>query len=167
MPVVRSRSTPLPDFSGVLDDPDEFRTSIEASVAGLVGRAGLTARKTATGSAVLTEALTHFARHGGSELGGFIELLADLPDGVRTIKDAVRLAAGMAEELKAAKINDPVFRRRGRTARPGRSAHAGERQARSRLGDQLHRPLNRQTAPNVRQPATTGPIRLDQAQPGR
>jgi hypothetical protein len=110
---------PLPDFSGVLDEPDEFRTSIDASVAGLVGRAGLAARKAATGTAVLTEALTHFAREGGSDLGGFVRLLADLPDGVSTIKDAVRLAEGMAEELKAAMINDPVFGGAGERLDPG------------------------------------------------
>ncbi|WP_278262382.1 ATP-binding protein [Nocardia sp. AG03] len=110
---------PLPDFSGVLDDPDEFRTSIDASVAGLVPRAGLTARRIATGKAVLTEALTHFARHGGSDLGEFVTLLGDLPEDISTIRDAHRLAAGMAEELKAAMINDPVFGGAGVRLDPG------------------------------------------------
>lgn len=110
---------PLPDFSGVLEDPDEFRTSIDASVAGLVRRAGLTARKITTGKAVLTEALTYFARRGGNDLANFVELLSDLPDGVSTIKDAVRLAEGMAEELKAAMITDPVFGGAGERLDPG------------------------------------------------
>jgi hypothetical protein len=110
---------PLPDFSGVLEDPDEFRTSIDASVAGLVPRTGLTARRLRTGKAVLTEALTYFARRGGSDLGAFVELLGDLPDGVSTIKDAVRLAEGMAEELKAAMITDPVFGGAGERLDPG------------------------------------------------
>lgn len=110
---------PLPDFSGVLEDPDEFRTSIDASVAGLVRRSGLTARRVATGKAVLTEALTYFARQGGSDLGSFVELLGDLPDGVSTIKDAARLAEGMAEELKAAMITDPVFGGVGERLDPG------------------------------------------------
>jgi len=110
---------PLPDFGGVLDDPDEFRVSVDASVAGLAPRAGLTARRRATGTAVLTEALTHFARHGGSDPGAFVELLTDLPDGVSRIRDAVRLAADMAEELKAAMINDPVFGGAGARLDPG------------------------------------------------
>ncbi|MBP2326188.1 DNA helicase HerA-like ATPase [Kibdelosporangium banguiense] len=110
---------PLPDFSGVMDDPDEFRTSVDASVAGLVRRAGLTARKLGTGTAVLTEALSYFARQGGSDLGDFVALLGDLPDGVSTIKDAVRLAEGMAEELKAAMITDPVFGGAGERLDPG------------------------------------------------
>ncbi|MFF2083491.1 helicase HerA domain-containing protein [Nocardia sp. NPDC058176] len=110
---------PLPDFSGVLDDPDEFRTSIDASVAGLVPRSGLTTRRIATGKAVLTEALTHFAKRGGSDLGEFVTLLGDLPEGISTIRDAHRLAEGMAEELKAAMINDPVFGGAGVRLDPG------------------------------------------------
>jgi hypothetical protein len=110
---------PLPDFSGVLDDPDDFRTSIDASVAGLVPRTGLTARKVATGKAVLTEALAYFARNGGTELSEFVALLGDLPDDVSTIKNAARLAEPMAEELKAAMINDPVFGGDGAHLDPG------------------------------------------------
>lgn len=110
---------PLPDFRGVLDDPDEFRIAVDASVAGLAPRTGLTPRRRATGTAVLTEALTHFARRGGTDLGAFVELLTDLPDGISKIRDAVRLAADMAEELKAAMINDPVFGGAGTRMDPG------------------------------------------------
>jgi hypothetical protein len=110
---------PLPDFSGVLDDPDEFRTSIDASVAGLIPRTGLTPRRIGTGKAVLTETLTHFARSGGTDLGDFVALLGDLPDGVSTIRNAARLAETMAEELKAAMINDPVFGGAGEHLDPG------------------------------------------------
>ncbi len=110
---------PWPDLSGMLDDPDEFRTAVDVSVAGLVRRAGLTARKVAIGKAVLTEALTHFARRGGSELVDFVELLGDLPDGVSTIRDARQLAVDMAAELKAARINDPIFGGAGERLDPG------------------------------------------------
>ena len=99
---------PLPDFSGVLAEPDEFRTTIDACVAGLLPRAGLTGRK-ATGKAVLTQALAHFARDGGTDLEDFVALLSDLPEGVSTIRNAVRLAQDGADELRAAMINDPVF----------------------------------------------------------
>ncbi|WP_342801449.1 AAA family ATPase [Nocardia sp. No.11] len=110
---------PLPDFSVVREDPDEFRTSIDASVAGLVPRAGLTPRKEATGRAVLTEAMTHFARGSGNDLGEFVTLLAALPDGVSTIRNATALAESMAEELKAAMINDPLFGGVGEHLDPG------------------------------------------------
>ena len=100
---------PLPDFSGVLDEPDEFRTTIDACVAGLLPRAGLTGRKVATGKAVLTQALAYFARQGADDLEDFVELLGDLPEGVSTIRNAVKLAQDIGEELKAAMINDPVF----------------------------------------------------------
>ncbi|WP_405165911.1 DUF87 domain-containing protein [Nocardia sp. NBC_01499] len=110
---------PLPDFGGVLDDPDEFRTSIDASVAGLISRTGLTARKLRTGTAVLTQALTSFARNGGSDLNAFVALLGNLPEGVSTVRNGANLAADMADELHAAMINDPVFGGVGARLDPG------------------------------------------------
>jgi hypothetical protein len=100
---------PLPDFRGVQDDQDEFRMSIDAAVAGLIPRAGLTRSKMATGKAVLTQALTGFARNGGDKMPDFVAYLGDLPDGISTIRNAPRIAGDMAEELKAAMINDPLF----------------------------------------------------------
>ncbi|QFZ19372.1 ATP-binding protein [Saccharothrix syringae] len=111
--------TPLPDFGGVVDDPDEFRTAIDAAVAGLVPRAGLSGRKLDTGKAVLTEALAHFARRGGSDLKALVAFLGDLPEGVSTIRDSAKLAADIAEGLKAAMINDPVFGGLGDRLDPG------------------------------------------------
>lgn len=110
---------PLPDFSGVLDDPDEFRTSVDACVAGLLPRTGLRGGKVATGKAVLTQALTYFAKRAGAGLDDFVELLSDLPDGVSTIKNATKLGEAIAEELKAAMINDPVFGGAGERLDPG------------------------------------------------
>ncbi|MBB4681781.1 ATP-binding protein [Crossiella cryophila] len=110
---------PLPDFTGVLDDADEFRTAIDAAVAGLLPRTGLTRRRLATGTAVLTEALTHFARRGGDDLQGFVKLLDDLPEGVSTIRNAPKLAADIADGLHAEMINDPVFGGAGERLDPG------------------------------------------------
>ncbi|GAA5060863.1 ATP-binding protein [Nocardia callitridis] len=110
---------PLPDFSGVREDIDEFRTAIDASVAGLVARAGLTPRRLPTGKAVLTEAMRHFAERGGADLSAFIAMLSNLPEGVSTMNDAARSAASMAEELKAAMINDPIFGGAGHHLDPG------------------------------------------------
>ncbi|MEU1208427.1 ATP-binding protein [Nocardia sp. NPDC005825] len=110
---------PLPDFEGVVDDPDEFRTAIDASVAGLLPRTGLAGRKLPTGTAVLTEALTYFARRGGKELADFVALLANLPDDVSTVRKAAQLAEEMADQLHAAMINDPVFGGAGQRLDPG------------------------------------------------
>ncbi|RJO74861.1 ATP-binding protein [Nocardia panacis] len=120
---------PLPDFSGRLDTPDEFRTAIDASVAGLLPRTGLTSSKLRTGTAVLTETLTYFARRGGTELNDFVDLLANLPDGVSTVRSAARLAVLMADELHAAMINDPIFGGVGERLDPGTllTAAAGKR----------------------------------------
>lgn len=100
---------PLPDFSGVLDDPDEFSSSVEAAVSGLLSKAGVTGNKATTKIAVLTEAMTHFARKGGSLLSEFVALLGDLPDDVSTMLNAGKMAGEMAEQLKAAMITDPLF----------------------------------------------------------
>lgn len=110
---------PLPDFSGVLDDPDEFRIAIDASVASLLPRSGLTGRKISTGTAVLTEALTDFVRGGGNDLTEFVTVLENLPEGVSTVRSAARLATEMADQLRAAMINDPVFGGAGARLDPG------------------------------------------------
>lgn len=110
---------PLPDFSGIRDDPDEFRTAIDASVAGLIVKTGLSGRRTDKGKAVLTVALAHFAEQGGSDLSDFITLLADLPEGITTLRNAASCAAEMADGLSAAMINDPVFGGAGAHLDPG------------------------------------------------
>jgi len=110
---------PLPDFGDVLDDREEFELAVEAAVAGLVPRVKLTARKAAVGTAILQQALAHFARTGGTELAGFVELLSDLPDGVSELRSATKLAADMAEELRAAVIVDPLFGGAGTPLDPG------------------------------------------------
>lgn len=110
---------PLPGFDRDPDDPDEFRTAIDAAVAGLVPRVNLGGRKAATGKAVLTQALAHFVRGGGGELRDFLAFLADLPPGVSTVRDAARLASDMADGLNAEMINDPVFGGAGERLDPG------------------------------------------------
>ncbi|UGT42161.1 DUF87 domain-containing protein [Nocardia yamanashiensis] len=110
---------PLPDFSGVLDDPDEFRIAIDASVASLFPRSGLTGRKVSTGTAVLTEALTDFVRGGGNDLAEFVTMLENLPEGISIVRSAAKLAAEMADQLRAAMITDPVFGGAGARLDPG------------------------------------------------
>ena len=102
---------PLPDFSAVLDDPDEFGLALDSAVATLAPRARIagTTAKAERGKAVLRKALTYFAGHGGSELAGFTDLLAELPAEVTSLAKADEIAADLAQTLKAAMINDPLF----------------------------------------------------------
>ncbi len=109
---------PLPDFGPVLDDEDEFRLAVGSAVASLAPRAGLTGRKLEQGTAVLRECLEHYATDGGSTLAGFVELLAELPDGISGLRTGPKLAAEMAEQLHAAMINDPLFGGAGATVDP-------------------------------------------------
>jgi hypothetical protein len=111
---------PLPDFAGVLDDPDEFGAAVEASVATLAPHARIagTTSRASRSKAVLREALTYYARTGSRSLTEFIEVLADLPDGVSRLGGGVAIAADLAETLKAAMVNDPLFGGTGEPADP-------------------------------------------------
>ncbi|GAA4725885.1 helicase HerA domain-containing protein [Phytohabitans rumicis] len=113
---------PLPDFSGVRDDPDEFTQAVDSAVDALAPRAQVAANtaKSLRGQAVLRQALRYHGRHGGAAtLSGLIELLRDLPDGVSELIGAAAIAADLAENLEAARINDPLFGGTGESADPG------------------------------------------------
>ncbi len=113
---------PLPDFSGVRDDPDEFTQAVDSAVDALAPRAQAAAgtAKALRGQAVLRQALRHYGRHGGpATLSGLIELLRDLPEGVSELAGAAAIAADLAENLEAARINDPLFGGAGESADPG------------------------------------------------
>ncbi|MFG1608302.1 ATP-binding protein [Actinoplanes sp. NPDC049265] len=112
---------PLPDFRGVRDDPDEFGAAVEAAAAALAPRANLTGRtqRVHLGTAVLRKAVEHYGRQGGNDIRGLIELLADLPDGISDLRDAAKIAAGLAQALTAAMDNDPMFGGGGTPADPG------------------------------------------------
>jgi hypothetical protein len=112
---------PLPDFAPVRDSPDEFDQAVHSAVEALAPRAGVTSASRAAqqGKAVLTEALQAYARGRTVGLRGFIEFLADLPDGVSRMARAGKLAADVAETLKAAMVTDPLFGGTGVAADPG------------------------------------------------
>jgi DNA helicase HerA-like ATPase len=69
---------------------------------------------------VLVEALRHFAKSGGGDLGRFTKLLEDLPDGLTPIGNATKLAAGMADQLYAAVSANPLLRAEGPILDPKR-----------------------------------------------
>lgn len=111
---------PLPDFSVVADDEDEFTAAVEAAVATLAphGKVNGTTKAAARGRAVLREALMHYARTGSRSLSGFVEMLADLPEGVSQLGSGTKMAADLAETLTAAMVNDPMFGGTGAPADP-------------------------------------------------
>jgi hypothetical protein len=88
----------------------------------------LAAAKTSLARGVLSDALRYFARKGGT-LSDMIALLADLPDGVSAIGNAEKIAAKMADELKAAIATNPLLKVDGAVLDPkllffGPRAHA-------------------------------------------
>jgi len=119
---------PLPDFAGVLDDEDEFGAAVEVAVATLAPQVRLTGStvKATIGLAVLRQAVIHHARTGSRSLPALIEVLADLPVGVSTLNDGRRVAADLAEALKAAMVNDPLFAGGGEPVDPGVLLTPGE-----------------------------------------
>jgi hypothetical protein len=112
---------PLPDFAGVLDDEDEFAAAVEVAVATLAPQVRLKGStvKANIGLAVLRQAVIHHAHTGSRSLPGLIEVLTDLPEGVSTLNDSRRVAADLAEALKAAMVNDPLFAGGGEPVDPG------------------------------------------------
>ncbi|MGH3683445.1 MAG: ATP-binding protein, partial [Natronosporangium sp.] len=113
---------PLPDLGSVRDDPDELSVAIDAAVAALAPRARVDGRTTRAshGRAVLHEALRFYAQQGGSELKPFVDLLADLPDGVSALGKADRIGAELSESLTAAMVVDPLFGGDATPVDPGR-----------------------------------------------
>jgi len=111
---------PLPDFSPVRDSRDEFDQAVRAAIEALAPRAGVSGatKSAAQGKAVLTEALQAYARGGTVGLEGFTDFLADLPEDVSRMSRAGKLAHDLAETLKAAMVNDPLFGGNGAAADP-------------------------------------------------
>lgn len=112
---------PLPDFASVVDDPDEFTAAVESAVAALAPRANA-AGKSANGDkarAVLKQALEYFGEGPGGTLDTFVALLEDLPEDISNLRDATKIAADLAENLKASIANDPLFGGHGTAADPG------------------------------------------------
>ncbi|MEU8269256.1 ATP-binding protein [Sphaerisporangium sp. NPDC049002] len=112
---------PLPDFSGVSDDPDEFREAVDAAVASIAPRAKLVGNtnKVHQGLAVLRETLRYYGHRGPTSLRGLIDVLAALPEGVSELLHAEKLAADIAQNLTAAMVNDPLFGGAGAPMDPG------------------------------------------------
>lgn len=108
----------LPDFAAVRGDRDEFAHAVDAAVGGLSPRLNLGATPRARKQrAVLKEAMTAFGRAGGGSLDAFAGYLAELPEETSSLADGPRLAASLAEDLRAAMVLD--FSDGGEAADPG------------------------------------------------
>jgi len=112
---------PLPDFTSVADDDDEFSDAVESAFAALEPRAHVTGNsaKSNLQRAVLKDALRWYGRQPSPTLRGFIDILSDLPNDVSRLSGARDLAAELAQHLEAATSNDPMFGGSGTPVDPG------------------------------------------------
>ena len=119
----------MPDFRGLGEDRDERQQAVEMAAETLGPLAG--ARKELQ-RGVLADALRLFAANGGGDLAAFTALLADLPEDVSRIREAEKLAAGMADQLHAAVATNPLLKAEGATLDPA-TLFYGRDPARTRI----------------------------------
>jgi hypothetical protein len=97
----------LPDFAAIGDDPDELDQAVAMAVDTLAPLAGA---KNDIQVGVLSAAVRHFAKAGGAGLKDMTALLADLPEGVSSIRKADEHAAKLADGLVAAVETNPLLK---------------------------------------------------------
>ena len=100
----------LPDFAALGDDPDERAQGVAMAADTLGPLAGA---RSNLQKGVLADALRAFAVAGGGDLKAMTALLAELPDSASEISNAGKLAAKMAEELKASVATNPLLKTTG------------------------------------------------------
>lgn len=119
----------LPDFAELGEDRDERQQAIEMAAETLGPLAGA---KTNLQRGVLADSLRRFAERGGGNLAAFMDLLADLPDGISQIGNAAKLGHGMADQLHAAVATNPLLKVEGTVLDP-RHLFFGPDPARTRI----------------------------------
>lgn len=110
---------PLPEFAAVKDDPDDLDAAIDAAAGAIGPRVVSSGRKAEEETAVLREALRYYAKSGASDLVGFVDLLDELPEDITRLRNADATAATLAQRLRVAQINDPLFAGEGEPVDPG------------------------------------------------
>ena len=110
---------PLPEFAAVKDEPDDLDAAIDAAAGAIAPRVVSSGRRAEEETAVLREALRYYAKSGASELNGFVDLLDELPEGITSLRNADATAAVLAQRLRVAQINDPLFAGEGEPVDPG------------------------------------------------
>ncbi|MEJ2229392.1 MAG: ATP-binding protein, partial [Alphaproteobacteria bacterium] len=123
----------LPDFSKIgtgLEAQDERNQAVEMALATISPYVSGGGQKGALRQGVLADALRYFAREGTDSLDDFINLLADLPDDVSQIGDAFKLAAEIANQLRAAIATNPLLRSDGEKLDPAKLFHGANSKTR-------------------------------------
>jgi hypothetical protein len=110
---------PLPDFAAVTDEPDDLDAAIDAAAGAIAPRVVSSGRRAEEETAVLREALRYYAKSGASDLVGFVDLLDELPEDITLLRNAGATAATLAQRLRVAQINDPLFAGEGEPVDPG------------------------------------------------
>ena len=123
---------PLPDFAAVRSDPDELQQAIHMAYAALQPLIGAGGAKGPLKQGVLMEALGHFAKSGAGDLEALVRLLSDLPEEVSKISGARKLAADIADRIKAEMAKNPLLGRKGTPLDP-QVLFTSERQNRTRI----------------------------------
>src|SRR5262249_8586709 len=106
---------PIPDLAAVTSDPEEFEQATTMALDSLKGIVATGNSRTATlKQGVLKAGLHYFASHGCGKMPELIELLSDLPsEAGGDISDADKKAKEMADDLRAARLRDPLLRQNG------------------------------------------------------
>jgi DNA helicase HerA-like ATPase len=114
--------SPLPDFLEVRDDPDQLREAVEMARETLepLLAPGSSARAQKK-RGVLSAALRYLAERGDSRLTDLVALLSDLPpEASAGIGEAERMAAELADQLRAALETDALLGDEGAALDPAR-----------------------------------------------
>jgi hypothetical protein len=107
---------PLPNLSGPFEEEYDRDQVIQLAVAGLVPLA-IQKKKAVIETAILrkvVEWLTRQPQSSGNELERLVAVLRDLPgETFQGYQNERRLAAGMADQIQANLVNDPLYQGRG------------------------------------------------------
>lgn len=101
----------LPDFTEVVDNPDEFGAAVASALGALAPRA-LAIGKSAKHKrmmATLKQTIEHFGRTGGGTIDTLVDLLADLPDTLCEFADSPKLGRELSDNLRSDLITDHVY----------------------------------------------------------
>ena len=120
----------LPDFAALAEEPDERDQAVAMARATLTPFIGATGAGAKLKEGVLANALHRFARDAGNTLEGLIDLLSDLPENVSQISNSPKLAAAIADQLRATIATNPLMQSQGTNLDPQSLFHGSAGQTR-------------------------------------
>lgn len=123
----------LPDFSKIgqgIEAQDERNQAVEMALATISPYVSGGGQRGALRQGVLADALRYFTKEGTDSLDDFINLMADLPDDVSQIDNCSRLAAEIANQLRAAIATNPLLRSDGEKLDPAKLFHGANAKTR-------------------------------------